>query len=142
MAGGVVNKGFKLGIKKTAEATTFTDIPDIQDFQGGGGSRDDVEATVWASEGKEFRPGLFDGGDGTVTFLYDPANAEHEFIRTSQENDTVFDWELTVGDLGAFTFKGYVKAFDPGFGKRGDTLQGSFTIKISGVVTWVPAAAP
>ncbi len=139
MAGGVVNKGFKLGVKKTAEALTYTDIPDIQEFDGGGGSVDDVETTVWSSAGKEFRPGLFDGGEGTANFLYDPANAEHEFIRTAPEDGEVLDWELKVGDLGAFTFAGYVKSFDPGFGKRGDTLQGSFTIKVSGVVTWTPA---
>lgn len=139
--GGVVNRGFKLGVKKTPEAVAFTDIPDIEEVDGGGGSREDVETTVWSSDGKTYRPGLYDGGEATVDFLYDPTNEEHEFIRTSLESDDVLPWELKVGTLGAFTFSGYVKSFNPGYGKRGDTMKGSFTIKISGLVVWVPAGS-
>ncbi len=143
MAGGVVNKGFMLGVKKTAEASSFTDIPDIQDFGGGGGGAvDDVETTVWSSDGKEFRGGLFEAAESKVDFLYDPSNAEHEFIRVANTTGIVLDWELKVGTLGAFLFEGYVKAFDPTYGKRGETVQGSFTIKVSGVPEWVPADAP
>jgi len=144
MSNAIVNKNFALSVDKTGsggESQTFTDIPGIVDVSGPGGSVDDVETTVWSSSGKEFRPGLYDGGEATVEFLLDPADTTHQFVIAAPQAGKVHDFKLTVGTLGHFAISGYFKSFEPSFGSRGDVLTSSFGIRVTGVPLFVPAGS-
>lgn len=68
---GVAATSTKVGYKATAEATTYTNIPNLQEVPELGGDPEKIDVTCLADTVKKSIPGVKDLGDLAFKFLYD-----------------------------------------------------------------------
>jgi len=118
----------------TATPVTFTDIVNIHDFSGFDGTASEIDVTTLESTAKEFRLGLVDPGQFTMTIDYDNTNAGHIALRSKQVSGLLTNFKLTLPNTNVITFNGYVKKF----GLAGGVDQVAKTavdIRISGPIT-------
>jgi len=132
-----INNGITLGVDQEPvghEGTeTFTDVPGIKNIVPPNEQVDDVEVTNYASDGKEFLPGMYDGGEVTVEVEYDPADAVHGFLRGLPAARTVHKWQITLPSGKTITWAGYAKQWNPNCNRRGEAVTSSVVVKVTGV---------
>lgn len=112
---GIISIGTKLSYS-AVPATTYTDLPDLQDIPELGGAPDKVEVTTLADSSRRYINGLVDYGDLVFTFLYDNDDASASWRVLEGMNGVLKTWKVTLPDTTTFVFtgQGYVKLASAG----------------------------
>jgi hypothetical protein len=97
-----------------------------------------VEKTNLDSTAKEYRPGLFDMGELSLSLQYDPKDSSHQGITTSMTTKAVETWTVQWVDGSTLSGSGFVTAFNPGGMEVEGNVSADVTIKYTGVVTFTP----
>lgn len=103
---GIISIGTKLSYS-AVPATTYTDLPDLQDIPELGGAPDKVEVTTLADSTRRYINGLVDYGDLQFTFLYDNDDVTSSWRVLQGLNGVLKTWKITLPDTTSFTFTGY-----------------------------------
>jgi len=120
----------------TATPTTFTAIGNAKTFSGLDGTSTIMDITNFASTGKEYLAGLYDGGACTFDLDIDNADAGQQAARTAQQTSVVkaFKIILPAGTTPNITFNAYVTKFTM-VGGVDKPLTGQIALKITGGYT-------
>lgn len=121
--------------------TEYTPLAEMTELNPPETARDSVEFTHFASpEGwKEFKPGLSDAGEVSLTYNLVPGLFDDKVIHDHLATRTVETWRIQFPN-GA---KLDVKAFATAHGRAtpiDDRMTGSATFKVTGKPTLTPAA--
>jgi len=120
-----------------AGGTSFTSLGNvIEGFTSQGGSKPEIDVTVWSSTAKEYLSGMGDYGSWQCSGFYNPNDAGAAAIKTLFENSAVASWKLTFTDTPAttWTVDGTVTEFSMSATKD-DAFRLTWTVKLSGAPT-------
>lgn len=118
----------------TFTPVTFTEVSEVNDFSGPGGSATIIDVTHLQSTAKEKLIGLKDEGQLTLTLNRIFSDTGQAAVETARDTRLLKNWRLTYSDETIQTFSGYVISFVPS-GSVDDKVSGALTIEISGEVT-------
>lgn len=120
----------------TATPTTWTACGNVRSFDGLDGQSSEIDITNFASTGKEFLLGLYDGGSIKLDIQLDNGDAGQQALRLALQGGTKKHFKLTLpsGTTPNFTFDGFVKQFTVQGGVDA-AVSGSVTVRISGGYT-------
>lgn len=131
------NDGFGVVLQRNI-SSTWTTIAQLQDVVGPSRSKSVWDATTKDSSARtrEFASGLRDGGEVTVTILYDPSSTTHLQLLTDYAADTTASYRVAYADGSTYgdTFAAIVTGFVPN-GPMDGLLSADVTLKVSGVIT-------
>ena len=104
---GLLTKDIKLSYKKDS---TYTEIPNLQEWPELGGTAEKVDVTTLADGNKKYINGIKDFGDLAFKFLYDNSTttSNYRVVRGLEEAGNVVDWKVTFPDNTEFAFSGEV----------------------------------
>lgn len=122
-----------------ATPEVFAAVAEMVEWTGPSPSRGDVEVTHLTSAAVEVLPGLVDNGTLQLSANMINSDATQKAMRNDMSNNLLRNWKLILSD-GVPTiaaFAGFVSAYETS-GAKGDKVGISFTIRISGAVTWTP----
>ena len=130
------SQGMTIGLGDAASPELYTTISEVSDISGPDGSASEIDATDLSSTAKEFKVGLKDEGQVSLTLNYIPADTQHAALRTARNNRTLNNYRITFTDSPqtTWTFAAYVLGFSISNGIDGLT-QGSVSLRISGAIT-------
>lgn len=135
--------GVTLAVDKTTiPGATFATLLEITSIDLPSESVPSLDTTVLADTARQFRPGLYDGGEVGIEFNFDPDNAEHIWLRGQVSARAMRAWRITIPADGVGTnawkcdFVGFLTEFAPTSGGVDEFLTVSATIKVSGDVTY------
>lgn len=144
MAAVIPALGTKIAVDKTGgETPTYTEISQVLSIEGASNEVGSVETTHLGSTRKTYRPSLPDGGETSFEIEYDPADAEHVFLRGLADAPAVRSWRIiypTAPKATYHTFSGFLTAFNPSAGGPEENLTASITIKVTGPIVESTAA--
>lgn len=71
-----------VGLSRSPDNTTYTTIPGVTNFDDGGFTAEELDATDYDSTGstREYINGYKDGQEGSFTVNFDPDNAVHQAL--------------------------------------------------------------
>lgn len=118
---------------------TFSDLCAAFDFGAVGEDKPLVDVTSYCDEARTYRNGLADGVEITLQTNFIPDDAQLQALYTAYQNDTLKNFRIKVKNLSPenyFGFSATVRAWNV-TGPIGERSVLSFTLKISGAVTWV-----
>lgn len=118
---------------------TFTDVCAVFDFGAVGEEKPLVDVTAYCDTARTYRNGLADGVEIPLQANFIPGDVQLEALYTHYKNDTVPNFRIVVdGSSPAeyFAFAATVRAWNI-TGPIGERAVLTFTLKISGEVTWV-----
>lgn len=130
-----------LGADTLAASADFTfEVPvgEVTDFDGPGGSNSEIDVTHLGSTAREFRNGLTDSGEVSVSLNFVPGDVGQVFLRQKQaEKNTPTAFVLTLTDTPATTirFNAFVREFNI-TGATDDKVSATATLRVTGPVTW------
>jgi hypothetical protein len=117
----------------------FIDLCAAFDFGAVGEDKPLVDVTSYCDEARTYRNGLADGVEITLQTNFIPDDVQLQALYTAYQSDTIKNFRIKVKDLSPenyFAFAATVRAWNIS-GPIGERSVLSFTLKISGVVTWV-----
>lgn len=78
----IVAKNTVVALHRSPDNTTFTAIPGVTNFDDGGFTAEELDATDYDSTGntREYVNGFKDGQEGSFTVNFDPDNAVHQSL--------------------------------------------------------------
>lgn len=122
-------------------ATVMTALAEVTDISPPEWARDTVDFTHFGSPDKhrEWKPGLSDGGELTLTYNLVPGLADDLVIATHVAGGTVDDWRILYPNGAKFDFKGFATRHGRAT-PMDDKMTGSVTFKVSGKPVLTPAA--
>lgn len=103
---GILSKGIKLSYS-AVPATTYTEIPDLQEIPELGATVEKVEVTTLADGTKRYINGLGDFGDLQFKFLYNNDDATSSWRVLNGFNGALKTWKVELPDTTSFTFTGF-----------------------------------
>lgn len=118
----------------TATPVTWTEIGELIDWDGPGGSASVIDITHLQSTAREKMIGLMDEGQLTLTVNFLDADTGQLAVSAARLARLEKDWKLVYSDAAVQTFKGYALAFSSSGGVD-DKVSGTITIEISGEVS-------
>lgn len=81
-----------------ASPQVWSTIPEVTEISGPGGQANEIDVTDLSSSAKEFRMGLQDEGQISLSMLWLPANTVHNNLRTDRANQTLRTFRITFTD--------------------------------------------
>ena len=141
MSNARIGWGGKVYLGTDATEGTLTQLAEVVSATFPSDEADEVDVTHLLSPGrrKEFKAGLIDGGEMTVTLNYDPGSATDLLLTAAKEAGDTRSVRVVVpsetGDGSAdwnFTTSGFVKKYAPDTMAAGDKITATATIRISG----------
>ncbi|RSU91499.1 phage tail tube protein [Sphingomonas koreensis] len=126
--------------KKTAP-DTYTTLAEVVEFEPPEFARDSVEFTHMTSPDRwrEFKPGLKDPGEASLTYNLIPGEADDDVITDHIESDGVDEWRVVYPNGATLDFKGFATSHKHAT-PIDDKMTGAATFKLSGKPTLTPAA--
>lgn len=120
----------------TATANTYSALGNAKTFSGLDGQASELDISNFASAGKEFLLGLYDGGQMQIDVDIDNSDAGQVACRTAQQgsNKKTFKVILPAGTTPNISFSGFVKKFSMSGGVD-KALSGQLVLRISGGYT-------
>ncbi len=127
-----------------AQGTVFTiadsgnspvTVGGIDTYKFADGSATDINITTLASTAKEFRQGLQDYGNCSLTMMRDPQDTGQVELESAKAAHATRQCTITLPSGDVATFDAYVKMLDSSGGVD-KVLTGSATLKITGAVVW------
>lgn len=119
----------------TVTPVALTKISNLKDFSGFDGAPSEIDVTNLDSTAKEFRLGLVDFGQMSITIDQDNSDPGQQACRTAQVAGTLKQFKLTLPNAVTATFNAYVKKF-PTSGGVDAVVKSTMDLRISGAVTW------
>jgi hypothetical protein len=118
----------------------FTDLCAAFDFGAVGEEKPLVDVTSYCDDGRTYRNGLADGVEIPLQCNFIVGDAGLVALYNHYKNDTVPTFRIVVDDVAAspnnfFEFAATVRAWNV-TGPIGEKAVLTFTLKISGAVTW------
>lgn len=132
--------GFMTQFGKVVGAV-FTPFAEITDFTPPGTSRDSVDFTHFGSPDyfREFKPGIADGGEASVTYNLVPGLLDDAAIAAHFDTRAVDTWRIVFPNGAKLEFRGFATAHERAT-PMDDKMTGSATFKVSGKPVMTPAA--
>jgi hypothetical protein len=127
-----------------AQGTTFTFADDanspvtvggIVSYKFADGEASDIDITTLSSTAKEFRQGLQNFGNCSLTVMRDPFDAGQAEMDSAKAAHATRQCVLTLPSGDIATFNAYVKMFDVSGGVD-KVVEGTCNMKITGSVVW------
>lgn len=120
----------------TATAQTYTALGNAKTFSGLDGQASELDISNFASTGKEFLLGLYDGGNIQIDLDIDNSDAGQQAARTALQGSTkkAFKVILPAGATPNVAFSGFVRKFTM-TGGVDKPLSGQIQLRISGGYT-------
>ena len=125
-----------IAVGDAASPEVFTTIIQVTAIDGPDGSATEIDASNLSSTAKEFKVGLKDEGQVTLSINYDPDNAQHEILRAALGGTASKNYVITMSDgspATTFSFAAFVMAFTPSYAVDG-IVTASVTLRITGAV--------
>lgn len=115
--------------------TTYTTIPEVSEMSGPGGQAAEIDVTDLSSAAKEFRMGLQDEGQISLTMNWIPSNAVHSGLRTDRTNQSLRSFKIIFTDSPqtTWTFSAYVLGLETSAGVD-DVVKATVTLRVSGAI--------
>lgn len=118
----------------TYTPVSWTEVGEITDFDGPGGSASVIDMTHLQSTAKNKRMGLHDEGQFAMSINFCPDDAGQLAAMAARKARTKKSFKVTYSDASVQTFDGYVMGFSSSGGVDGK-VAGKITIEIDGEVT-------
>lgn len=138
MSDALESQGFKLEIETNSVGPVLTEVKEIVSFTGLDGQASEIDVTHMQSAAKEFRMGLQDFGTFQLETNYLPEDPGQVAMRAAKASRLLKNFTATLSDGSTIEFSGFVLAA-PVSGGVDSKIDGSFTIRISGDVTFTDA---
>lgn len=108
---GLASKGVTLGHSATVPATTYTDLPGLQEVPEIGGKVDKIDVTTLADSSKRYIPGLSDPGDLAFKFLYANGATTDAFrvLKGYETSGALVAFQVGFPDNTKIAFTAYVQ---------------------------------
>lgn len=122
-------------------ANVFTPFAEMTDFGPPGISRDSVDFTHFGSPDffREFKPGIADGGEVSVTYNLVPGLLDDAAIGAHFDTRSVEAWRVVFPNGAKLDFRGFATAHERAT-PMDDKMTGSATFKVTGKPVLTPAA--
>lgn len=122
-------------------SSTYTAFAEVTELGVPETSRDSVDFTHYGSPDRfrEFKPGLSDAGEVTLTYNLVPGLADDAVIATHFATNAVETWRIVFPNGAKLEFSGFATKHGRA-APMDDKMTGSATFKISGKPTLTPAA--
>ncbi len=133
----LASQGMTIGISNTTDSPGEYDlITEVSELSGPGGQAAEIDVTDLSSTAKEFRMGLQDEGQLTMSLNWIPTNTQHAELRTQRTNGTLTYFELTFTDspVTKWRFSAFVLGLELS-NSVDDVTKASVTLRISGAIT-------
>jgi len=132
----LVSQGMTIAIGDGASPEVFTTITDVTDIAGPDGSASEIDTTDLSSTAREYRLGLTDNGNVTLTVNFKPQDTQHALLRTKSISGAETNFRITFTDSPAttWTFAAFVKGVPISNSVDGVTTA-SITLRVTGAVT-------
>jgi len=119
-----------------ASPQVWSTIPEVTEISGPGGQANEIDVTDLSSSAKEFRMGLQDEGQISLSMLWLPANTVHNNIRTDRANQTLRTFRITFTDSPQtnWVFTAYVLGIEVS-NAVDDVTRATVTLRVSGAIT-------
>ncbi len=127
--------------KKLTGVSTYTTLAEVVEFNPPEMTRDSAEFTHMSSPDRwrEYKPGLRDGGEVSLTYNLIPGEADDDTIADSFATDLVEEWQVAYPNGATLDIRGFFTAHSAAT-PIGERMTGAATFKISGKPTLTPAA--
>jgi hypothetical protein len=124
------------GSAGTATPLQWQSVGNMKTFSGLDGQASEIDVSNFASTGKEFILGLYDGGMLKCDLDIDNSDLGQQALRTALQGSAKKNFKLTLpsGTTPNVTFAGFVKQFNI-TGGVDQVVKGSITLRISGGYT-------
>jgi hypothetical protein len=134
--------GYNTIFAKKTGANAYTDLAEVVDISPPELSRDSVQFTHMKSPDghHEFKPGLSDAGEVTITYNLIPGEADDDVIADHLASRSVDDWRITFPNEAKLAFRGFATNHGRAT-PMGDKMTGSATFKVTGKPVLTPAPA-
>lgn len=136
----LIGNELRLRIGTQDSPPTFTDFCAASDVSGIGENKPQVDVTTLCDLARKFRGGLAEGAEFTITANLIQGDADTRALFESYQDDEVVPFTLVVnpGDSPEefFGFSATILGWTVG-GPIGEKASMTFTLKISGAISWV-----
>ena len=127
----VISKGIKLSYKTPTEASSYTDLTDLQEIPDLGGESEAIEITTLDDAAHKYTDGILNYGDSLAfKFLY-----KKEQFTTLSALEGSIDWKVTLPDTETCSFSGTCSIKLDGVGVN-NALTYTLSIKPNSEMTW------
>lgn len=133
--------GYGALFKKKTGPGTYTTLAEVVEFEPPEITRDAVEFTHRRSpeRWREFKPGLKDAGEASLTYNLIPGEADDDVIADHFAADTVDEWQIEYPNGATLDIKGFATSHQHAI-PLDDRMTGAATFKISGKPVLTAAA--
>lgn len=132
-----VNDGFGVVLQRNI-SSTWTTIAQLTDVNGPTRTKGVWDATTKDSSARwrDFLSGLRDGGEVTVSILYDPSSTTHLQLIADFAADVSASYRVAYADGSTYgdSFAAIVTGFQP-TGPMDGLLSADVTLKVTGAIT-------
>ena len=135
----LIGNQFTVQLGDGASPEVFTDVCAAFDFGAVGEEKPLVDVTSYCDEARTYRNGLADGVEIPLQANFIPDDTQLAALYTHYKNDTVPNFRIVIDGTSPeeyFAFAATVRAWNI-TGPIGERAVLTFTLKISGEVTWV-----
>lgn len=129
-------QGVKLAMGDTNSPINYTNIAEVMNISGPGGSGQVIDVTDLDSSAREKVMGLPDEGQVTFDINFIADDTQHLALHTARANQTLKPFKLTFTDDSAteWTFNGYVINFTVN-NAVDEVTKASITLEVTGAIT-------
>ena len=128
--------------QRSTDGISYTTIAEITNIGGTGQTREEIDVThmLSPSDYREFIPSFIDPGEFTLDVNYIPQT--HDELNQDLIAATKLYWRILWSDAtqSNWTFRAFSMGFNP-TAPVADKLAATITIKVSGVIAFLTAAA-
>jgi len=126
---------------KVSISSVFTNVPGVEDIDGPGGEKQEIDVTAISDTATQTVGGIRDYGEMTFNLFYDPADTTHQYLHTSfaSSSNAIEAWKVVLPDAGAaeLAFSGWIKTFKHQNSRNsGGMVQ--VAVRLTGAVTITP----
>ncbi len=122
-------------VEDTASTPVWHPVGGMLSFNMAEGEPTENDETVLTSTALEYSTGLPNSGQFTGNLQYNRGDAGQAELHKAKTESTPRNFRLTLSDGRVATFVGLVKNV-PFSGSPNQRLDGQFTVRITGAVTW------
>ena len=133
--------GYGTLFKKKTAPDTYTTLAEVVEFEPPETPIDSVEFTHMTSPDRwrEFKPGLKDAGETTLTYNLIPGVADDDVVTDAIETGGLSEWQIEYPNGATLDIKGFFTSHSRAT-PLDDKMTGAATFKISGKPVLTPAA--
>jgi hypothetical protein len=130
------SQGMVIQVGTSASPIVWSTIPEVSEMSGPGGQAAEIDVTDLSSTAKEFRMGLQDEGQISLTMNWIPANTVHATLRTARSNQTLTNFQIIFTDSPQtkWRFQGFVLGLEIS-NSVDDVTKATVTLRVSGSIT-------